>query len=161
MLTAALVVVQLSLLGLVTGALAPRVRPRYLDRDNVLLRTRPWERSFYERLHIRSFKDRLPDAGTWFAGTSKRTLPGTDDLALATYTVETRRAEYVHWANVAAPATLLTWLPPAPVAAIAAVNALAHAPFIAVQRYNRARIAAIAERRARPFEGPAGGSRRS
>ena len=87
-----------------TGWAAHRRSADRLQRDGWLLRPRAAERDgrSYERLKIRRWKDRLPEAGALFpGGVSKRHLPAArEDLAL--FAVETRRAELGHWWALAA-----------------------------------------------------------
>jgi glycosyl-4,4'-diaponeurosporenoate acyltransferase len=132
------------------GYAAHRLPPSRLDHDGWLTRPRRWERGgrCYERLGVRRWKDRLPEAGAAFrGGTSKRALPGRTDGDLARFAVETRRAELVHWAVPVVTPLFSLWNPPGLVAAMAAYAVLANVPCIAIQRYNRARIARVLERR--------------
>src|SRR5438132_1706658 len=68
--------------------------------DSWLYRQRGFERGgrLYERLMIKRWKDRLPEAGALFTGgTSKRSLRTRDREVLERFVVETRRAEWTHW----------------------------------------------------------------
>jgi glycosyl-4,4'-diaponeurosporenoate acyltransferase len=133
-----------------TGYAVHRLPLRRLQSDAGLLRLRPWERRLYERLGIRRWKDRLPEAGDLFAGgMSKRRLPAVNDAGLLRFAAETRRAELGHWSAMAGGLLFVLWNPPAVAAAMVAYGVLANAPFIAIQRYNRLRISAVLERRAR------------
>src|SRR5690606_30913024 len=107
--------------GVLTGFAASRLPDRALDHDTGLTRIRPWERRgrAYERVGIRRWKDRLPDAGKAFGGRSKRHLGGASGAGLARFEAETRRAELVHWANLAFAPVFALWNP----AALAAVMA--------------------------------------
>lgn len=130
---------------------AHRLPVTRLDRDSVLTQLRRWERDghTYERLAIRRWKDRLPEAGAVFAGgTSKRALSGRGDESLRRFAAETRRAEMVHWAIPAITPVFALWNPPALFGAMVGYAVAANAPFIAIQRYNRARIMRILARRA-------------
>jgi len=125
------------------GYAAHRVPLDRLQRDGWLLRIRSFERRGqpYLRLGIRRWKDRLPEAGDWFAGgTSKRRLPAANVTGLARFAAETRRAERAHWWMLAASPLAVIWNPPLGVAAMIAYGLAANVPCIAVQRYNRARI---------------------
>jgi glycosyl-4,4'-diaponeurosporenoate acyltransferase len=122
--------------------LAVHVAPRrWYDRDTWLTRTRTWERRghVYERVRIRRWKNRLPEVG------GKRTLPPSLD----SFAAETRRAEYVHWAIASIAPAFALWNPWWLTTAMVAYAVGANAPFIAVQRYNRARVVRIAQCRAR------------
>lgn len=140
-----------SVYGTATGWLAVRVPDRWLDHDTRLTRIRGFERDgrAWERtVAIHRWKHRLPDGGDLFrGGRSKRVLPGRDPESLARFALETRRAEWVHWAQIAAaPAfaaihsVLLGLL-------MVGCTAALHLPFILTQRYNRARVLRILRRR--------------
>ena len=121
-----------------TGYLVHRLPAARLRHDLVALR--PWERALYERLGVRRWKDRLPEAGALFAGgVSKRHLPSPSAAGLERFVVETRRAELGHvLAALGGPPAAL-WNPPAGAVAMVAYGVAVNAPFVAVQRYNRAR----------------------
>ena len=120
---------------------------RALDRDRGILRLRGWERGgrFYERrLRIKRWKDRLPEAGALFrGGTSKRHLAGPRAERLSRFAVETRRAELVHWAVLAAGPLFVLWNPWWLAAVMLLYAVAANVPCLLVQRYNRARIVRI------------------
>jgi glycosyl-4,4'-diaponeurosporenoate acyltransferase len=134
----------------VVGYGAHRLPPRVVARDNRLTRLRSWERSgrAYEALGIRRWKDRLPEAGAVFGGgVSKRALPGRGADDLERFAAETRRAELVHWSIPLITPVFALWNPPALFAAMVAYSVLANAPCIAIQRFNRARLARVLDRR--------------
>lgn len=125
------------------GFVASRMPLERLTRDRWLTRLRPWERDGrrYERLGVRRWKDRLPEAGAFFAGgVSKRTLPRRDRRGLSRFAAETRRAELVHWAIPAALPVFALWNSPVLLVAMAAYALVANAPCVIVQRYNRGRV---------------------
>ena len=127
----------------VTGYAAYRLPLRRLQRDGWLLRLRPIEDGgrLYERLGIRRWKDRLPEAGALFGGgISKRRLPSTAEGGLRRFAAETRRAELAHWAAMAAGPLFFLWNPPAVGVVMVLYAIVVNAPFIAIQRYNRARL---------------------
>jgi len=129
-----------------TGYLVHTLPTTLLERDHWLFRTRRFERDghLYERLAIKRWKDRLPEAGGLFpGGLSKRTLIGRRPEHLDRFAVETRRAELGHWLAALGGPLFLLWNPPG-VGAIMIVYAVAvNAPFIMIQRYNRLRIARL------------------
>lgn len=142
------------------GYAAHRLPDRRLDHDTWITRPRPWERdgAFYvERLGIRRWKSRLPEAGALFAGGfDKGHLAGTDRPHLARHVVETRRAEIAHWVAVL-PAPLFWRWNPRWLNRVMSVYAVAvNAPCIAAQRYNRLRLERVLERleRLERLEGP-------
>jgi glycosyl-4,4'-diaponeurosporenoate acyltransferase len=145
----------------VVGYAAHRLPPGAVERDGWLTRARRWEDGgrWYERIGIRRWKDRLPEAGAVFrGGTSKRALPGRSTDGLRRFAAETRRAELVHWAIPVITPVFVLWNPPALLAAMATYAVVANAPCIAVQRYNRARITRVLTRRGAP--GPRRGATR-
>lgn len=126
-----------------TGYAAHRLPAGRVARDSWITRPRRWEGGgrVYERVAIRRWKDRLPEAGALFAGgVSKRRLPEGGRASIHRFVPETRRAEYAHWWCAAASPVFVLWNP-LPVAAVMVVYGVAvNAPFIAIQRYNRLRI---------------------
>jgi glycosyl-4,4'-diaponeurosporenoate acyltransferase len=138
-------------IGLATGAVANRVPMRWMQRDSWLSRLRPFESDgrFYDRhLRIRRWKDLLPEAGDMFrGGFSKRRIRSRDDEHLLRFVAETRRAEYVHWANAMAGVLFLPFLPLWAGAVMVAFGLVLHLPFVIIQRYNRARLVRTLRRR--------------
>lgn len=134
-----------------TGYLVHRLPVDRLQRDRGPLCLRRAERDGrgYERLRIRGWKDRLPEAGAVFSGgMSKRRVPSAADGGLERFAVETRRAELGHWLALLGGPPAILWNPPAGAVAMIAYGVLVNAPFIAVQRYNRARVAQLLRRAA-------------
>ncbi len=139
------------LIGLVTGYLLARRPVEDFARDNWLSRPRRFEDSgawYQRRLRIRRWKDRLPEKGDLFRdGFSKRHLVDRSDAHLRRFVAETRRAEYVHWSNLASGPAFLIWCSPLLGSVMIAFGVLAHLPFICVQRFNRQRLTRLLERR--------------
>lgn len=131
----------------IAGAAAARAPDRWFARDRFLLRIRRFERGgrVWESVGVRWWKRRVPDAGAAFGGRTKRRLASRAQLDLLA--VETRRAELVHWALLAAAPAFVLWNPPWLAACMALFAFVANAPCIVVQRYNRARIARLCEQR--------------
>ena len=134
-----------------TGYVAHRLPLRWLQRDAGVLHIPAWEVDgrFHERvLRIRRWKDRVPEAGALFAGgISKRRLLGPAAPGLERFVVETRRAEVAHWLAVACTPVFVLWNPPIGVVLVAVYGVAANVPFIAIQRYNRARAERALARR--------------
>jgi glycosyl-4,4'-diaponeurosporenoate acyltransferase len=113
------------------------------DVDGPLLRLRPFEagRSCYQRrLRVKTWKDRLPEAGRAFGGRSKRHLPPGGEAGLPCFLAECRRAERSHWLIVAATPVFALWNPPGLFVAMVAFALAANVPCLVVLRYNRARL---------------------
>lgn len=132
------------------GATAPRWPSRWLQRDRFLLTLLPWESaSYFRALRVSRWAARLPELGSAFGGQRKDELTGTSPIALASYLVEVRRAEWVHWGSILATLVLFVfnpwWLALAFVVAVSVGNA----PFLLILRNNRLRIERILEREAR------------
>ncbi len=140
------------LIGLVTGWHYHRRPTEHFADDNWLTRPRAFEQGgrWYQRhLRIRSWKDKLPEKGDLFrGGFSKRHLTNRSTSHLQRFVVETRRAEMVHWSNLAAGPVFLIWCPPLLGGVMVVFGIVAHLPFITVQRYNRERLTTILARRA-------------
>jgi len=135
------------------GAAAHRVPTRFFARDTWVTSARAWERDgrVYERVRIRRWKDRVPDAGEFFdRSASKRTIGSRSQDDIERYLVETRRAEYVHDAIVLVTPAFALWNPWPLRMAMAAYAIVANVPCIAIQRYNRARLKRIVARRTAP-----------
>jgi glycosyl-4,4'-diaponeurosporenoate acyltransferase len=136
-----------------TGYLAFRLDGSRLGEDGWLLRARRFEeggRWYRRRLRIHRWKDRLPEAGALFrGGISKRQLPAYDASGLELFARETRRAELAHWWCMGCGLVFVLWNPPLAAALLVGYGVLVNLPFIAIQRYNRFRIQALIERRAR------------
>lgn len=140
----------------------------HLERDGCVLRLRQFEAggAWYERrLRIKSWKEQLPETGARGGGMSKRQLPGRNREALERFAAECRRGERTHWTITAAGPAFVVWNTYPETIAISVANAAGNAPFIAILRYNRARIVRMLARGtdAEPLEtvdGSTGRSRR-
>lgn len=135
-----------------TGYIAHRIPAARLNHDTWLTRVRRWERGgrVYEIVRIRRWKDSLPEAGAVFAGgVSKRSLAMRTRAGLEAFATETRRAEIGHWLAAAASPAFVLWNSPAVAIVMVVYGVGVNAPFIAIQRFNRARIASALDRSAR------------
>lgn len=148
------------------GYYAHRLPRARLEADGHVLRLRRVEdggRCYERRLRIGRWKDRLPEAGAFFAGgASKRHLPlavGDREAALEAFRRETRRAERAHWSSLVVLPLFWVWNPPVGVVLMVVYGVAFNAPFVAVQRYNRARIGRILDRLHRRRSGRDGSAR--
>lgn len=141
------------LIGLVSGYVLHRVDVERFSRDGRLTRLRHWEdggRWYQRHLRIRRWKDLLPEKGDLFrGGFSKRHLADRSGGHLERFVAETRRAELVHWVNLACGPLFLIWCRPAIGVWMIVFGVVAHLPFVLIQRYNRGRLLAILARRER------------
>ncbi|HWL42964.1 MAG TPA: hypothetical protein VNQ73_08465 [Ilumatobacter sp.] len=141
-----------SALAFAIGQWFRRLPPQRLEDDGWLLALRTFERDgtwYEERLRIKAWKDRLPETGGRFGGVSKRSLPTASDGGLMLFIAECRRGERTHWMFVAVSPVFVIVHQDRTGLALSSTAATINAPFIAVLRYNRARIAAILHRRNR------------
>lgn len=115
-------------------------------------RLRGWERSgstWQRVLHVRRWKDAVPEAGGLFAGgRSKRHIGGRSTEDLETYGRETVRAERVHWLILATTPLHALWCRPALFAWMVGFGVVFNVPSIVIQRYNRGRLDRLLARRA-------------
>ena len=135
------------LISTVVGYLGHHWPVERLTTDGRFTRLRRFEYrgGWYERvLRIKCWKDHLPEAGALFAGGfAKRRLLRKDPTYLRRFAVETRRAELIHWTVLLAGPFFGLWNPPVLTVAMIAYAVIANLPCIAIQRYNRARLAAL------------------
>ncbi|EAQ73942.1 MULTISPECIES: hypothetical protein [unclassified Synechococcus] len=130
--------------SVVIGALANQLPDRLLGRHDPHqsdhLGAEPLR--IYERwLGIRVWKPWIPDAGDALpGGIRKASLARRDPLALQRLSLETRRAELVHWALWPAWIVTALWLPPAGVLINLIFATLFNLPCLLLQRYNRLRL---------------------
>jgi glycosyl-4,4'-diaponeurosporenoate acyltransferase len=126
------------------GYLAWRTNERRFLEDNCFTRLRVWEQDgqFYtDRLLVRRWKNVLPEAGGLLpGGFSKKRLERRDDEYLHAFLCETRRAEFSHWLAMAPAPLFFLWNKWPAAALMIPYAVLVNLPFIAVQRYNRARL---------------------
>lgn len=139
-----LVVVTWSVL---VGATAPRWPRHWLDADHGPLRLNQRESAAaYRASGIPRWSSRLPDAGPWFGGASKRELACPSNGGLDEFVVETRRAEWVHWLSIAGLAPASFVVPLWTLLAIGPFFVVGNAVFIIICRHNRLRIYGIMSR---------------
>ena len=130
------------------GAWAPRWPASWLGHDAFPLTRLPWETpQFFRRVGVTRLARRLPELGGTFGGSSKSSLPGMNGPGLASYLVEVRRAEWVHWISVASAVVLFTFNPWWLALAFVIAVSLGNLPFLLVLRNNRFRIQRILEGR--------------
>ena len=127
-----------------SGYLAHHLPTGVLVALPLVNRSYRWEGAggrFYERLGMRAWKDRLPEAGAFFkGGFSKRHLRSRDPAYLKRFVLETARAECSHWLTWGMAVTFFAWTPWQVGAIMLIYGAIVNLPCILVQRYNRARL---------------------
>lgn len=143
---AALYLAALGILAHPVGQALPR---SCFDPQRFPYRTRPWEKNgrIYERLHIRRWKNKLPDMSRLLPDMVKKRLGGADTQRLIQ---ETCAAECVHWWLLLLSAGILfLWRSPWCRALWLLYNLLGNLPYIIIQRYNRPRLLRLAEKEKR------------
>lgn len=130
--------------SLLIGFVGNRLPLKVLETNTWLTRPRPWgeDSHWYERLlRIKSWKDRLPEAGDFFqGGFRKRSVGGGKDTVMSRFLAETRRAEYVHTVIWLFWLVTILWTPSWGVLVNLVVGTALNLPCLWVQRYNRLRI---------------------
>ncbi len=103
-----------------------------------------WEMSgrFYEEvMHVKRWKDLLPDGANWFSGGfAKANLASRDTEYLKRFNRETWRGELCHWIAIGFTPLFFLWNPWWADLVMIGYALTANVPCILVQRYNRARI---------------------
>lgn len=104
---------------------------------------------FYERVFgIKKWKDKLPDAAQWFrGGFPKANLSSADVEYLCRFIRETWRGELCHWVAMACTPLFFLWNPWWGNLLIVAYSVMANFPCVLAQRYNRARLRRLLERK--------------
>ncbi len=116
---------------------------------------KPWafeqQGRFYEKLRIRKWKDKLPDMSKYLRFLPRKALTDGSSQRVELLVQETCVAELVHAALMALALPVLLcrqwWA-----ALMVLVYDLVNLPFIMIQRYNRPRLARLAEKLARREE---------
>jgi glycosyl-4,4'-diaponeurosporenoate acyltransferase len=124
---------------------------RRVDHDTWLTRARAFEDGgrWYERvLHIKQWKDRLPEGGSFFkGGFAKRSIAGGDADVMQRFVAETRRAEYAHWVMMFGGVLFVPWNPWWADVFNVLLGVAINTPCLLVQRYNRLRLQRVLTRR--------------
>jgi glycosyl-4,4'-diaponeurosporenoate acyltransferase len=140
------------LVSFLAGWWASTWSPARLAAPGPFTRLRDWEEDgrWWERhLRVRRWKDRVPEAGSLFAGgVSKRLMPSGSTEDLERFRLETVRAERVHWLILASTPVQFIWCRPAIAAGMVLFGLAFNVPFIVIQRTNRGRIDRVLARRA-------------
>lgn len=138
---------------LTAGAVVGRYQARRpldaLAEPGPLTRLTKWELAgspFRRWVRVDAWKDRLPDAGTWFGGLSKKQLPPDGAGGWRRFAAESLRAERTHWAMFAVLPVLATWNPPSLLLANVVFAIVANVPCLIIARHNRARVMRLARR---------------
>ena len=135
--------------GVVVGRFQARRPLEALAKPGPLTRLTKWELAgfpFRRWAKVDRWKDRLPDAGTWFGGLSKKRLPPNGEGGWQRFSAESMRAERTHWAMFAVLPLLAAWNPPALFLANVVFAVVANVPCMIIARHNRARVVRLTQR---------------
>lgn len=104
--------------------------------------------SFYQNaFRIRAWKDRLPDAATWFSGGfAKARMQQLTPTYLDRFILETWRGELCHWSALAFTPLFFLWNPWWGNLIMVTYVLSANLPCILAQRYNRIRLIRLKSR---------------
>lgn len=136
--------------SVLVGWLGARWSTDRVQHTGPLTTLRQWEdggRWWQRHLRVRSWKERVPEAGGLYGGFAKRRVPSRSTGGLEMFRRETIRSERVHWLIAASTPLHLIWCRPGLFTAMAAYGFLSNAPFIVIQRSNRGRLERLLERR--------------
>lgn len=134
-------VVYWPIVQLTVSAILVRSPTRMFSSDNLITRTRRWERSLsiYRSLGVSRWKKRLPDGALWVGGSKKRVNPYSRSDALR-FQSELRSAEIAHWIQLGFAPLCWFWNPLWAALTMSLYAICSNAPCIIAQRYNRALI---------------------
>ncbi|SFJ69473.1 glycosyl-4,4'-diaponeurosporenoate acyltransferase [Halobacillus dabanensis] len=113
-----------------------------------LYRLKNWERNgrVYERLGVKVWKGRLPEARKWFR--REKTVAQIRKMEyLYIFEWQTNRSELSHWLQMLPAPLFFLFNPPWAGWVMVAYAILFNCPFIMVQRYNRARVEQVKQKR--------------
>ncbi|WP_459770663.1 glycosyl-4,4'-diaponeurosporenoate acyltransferase CrtO family protein [Alkalibacterium sp. s-m-28] len=103
-----------------------------------------WRNVFY----VHKWKDRLPDGASLFKmGYKKKQLADTTVETMQLFIMETKRAELTHLLLLLPAPLFFLWNPVWAGFVMVFYAIIVNVPFIIIQRYNRIRLAMIAQRR--------------
>lgn len=123
---------------------------RFFQTDTWFYRSKSWEKNgqtWDQIFGVKKWKERLPDGAAFFkSGYQKKRLATKTTQNLATFILETRRAELTHWLAILPAPLFFLWNPVWAGWFMIGYALVANAPFIIVQRYNRPRFIRILNR---------------
>ena len=124
--------------------LALQIPDHYFSRKNAWFNSFKWEKDgqFWEdSLHIRQWKDALPDSSSIFTTAfNKKKVARSDKATLEKFVIETQRAEWTHWVSMLPAPLFFIWNPVWAGWLMILYALIANLPFIIIQRYNRPRL---------------------
>ena len=147
-------VLYLAVLGVLAHIIGEALPRRWFSAQRFPFRSARWEKDgrIYKKLGVHRWKDHVPDMSRIMKDMRPKRLEGAELTAqtLQTLVQETCVAECVHAVLILLSPVLLVLWPGWGGAALCAFDILLlNLPFILIQRYNRPKLAALAERRQR------------
>lgn len=128
-----------------------RIPLRFFQRPSSYFTIAAWEDSgqLWQRLlRVKKWKSHLPDGASLFRfGYKKTALPGLDHANLQLFADETKRAELTHALSMLPAPLFFIWNPIWAGWVMIGYALAFNLPFIIVQRYNRARLQVLLDRR--------------
>lgn len=120
-----------------------RILPKSVFKsENILFNVHPFEKKIYEKLGIRKWKTKVPDAGK-VLNIKKKSLDGVSKEYLERFIIETRYSEFVHVSSAFfgfSTIFIVTKYIMRIVFPTLCVNAILHFMPAIIQRYNRPRL---------------------
>ncbi len=139
------------LFHMVISILCYRIPIRFFQRDSAWFAIAAWERSgqlWQQLVAVKKWKAHIPDGASLFKfGYKKTTLPALDQDNLRLFADETKRAELTHWLSILPAPLFFIWNPIWAGWVMIGYALAFNLPFIIVQRYNRARLEVLLDRR--------------
>ena len=142
----ALIVLVMGVVALIVGELLPR---KYFDYTAFPFRPFRWEKNgeIYEQLHIRKWKDRLPDMSKYIRSmVAKKMISPRNPRFTHRLILETCIAELVHGVLILLSPIFTQHLSGFYGEIAMVLYALGNVPFILIQRYNRPRLVMLIEK---------------
>ena len=142
-------ILYMAALGVLSHCIGQALPRRWFDGEKGWFRPFGWEHNgrFYERLHIRRWKTRLPDKSRVVKSMVPKRLEGeTDTNQLDVLIRETCVAEVVHLALFLVAPTIYRFCRNAVGAVLTVLFGVGNLPFVAIQRYNRPKLIAVKKR---------------
>lgn len=142
-------VIWVSAIGILSSIVGMQLPRRWFDPQRFPYRPYQWEKGgkFYDKLHIRSWKDHLPDLSKYCRKMFRKRVdshPSAENLDRLLR--ETCVAEAVHWVlMVLSLPVIKIWNGPGGWI-VYAMCMLGNLPFIIIQRYNRPRLLKMLKR---------------
>lgn len=147
-------IVYFAVVGLLSN-LVGACLPRHFPTDAFPFRPFAFEQGgrFYERFHIRRWKNKLPDMSKYLRFLPRKALTDGSCQRMKLLAQETCVAELIHTALILMSLPVFFHEPDMESALIVVLYAAGNVPFIMIQRYNRPRLLRLAAKMERAGAG--------